>query len=141
MTLNIHPAPGTIVICDFKGMVEPEITKRRPAIVVSPRFRNRSRLCTIVPLSTTPPIPPEKYHYKLYMDEPLPEPYNAPMHWVKADMLYTVAFSRLSLPFEGKDASGNRLYTVRIINPEEMEKVQSCILHGIGLGGLTNPTR
>lgn len=136
MTLNmsIHPEQGTIVICDFRGFVEPEMIKRRPAIVISPRFRNRSNLCTVVPLSTTPPKPIEKYNYKLCLDEPLPAPYDAPIQWIKADMIYTVSFARLSLPFSGKDPSGKRIYDIRVITPEELKAIQECLLYGIGLG-------
>lgn len=110
--------------------------KRRPAIVISPRFRNRNNLCTVVPLSTTPPKPIEKYNYKLCLDEPLPDPYDAPIQWVKADMVYTVSFARLSLPFSGKDPSGKRIYVERIIEAEDLRKIQQCILHGIGLDGI-----
>ena len=59
MSLPYHPKQGTIVICDFKGFV-------------SPRLRKREGLCTIVPLSTTPPKVIEAYHYKLYIDPVLP---------------------------------------------------------------------
>ncbi|MDY6930077.1 MAG: type II toxin-antitoxin system PemK/MazF family toxin [Pseudomonadota bacterium] len=67
MPLQIHPEQGTIVICDFKGFVPPEMVKRRPAVVISPRLRRRQRLCTIIPLSTTPPNPIEAYHRKLHV--------------------------------------------------------------------------
>jgi mRNA interferase MazF len=50
MSLPYHPKQGTIVICDFKGFVSPEMVKRRPAVIVSPRLRKREGLCTIVPL-------------------------------------------------------------------------------------------
>jgi len=53
MSLLYHPKQGAIVICDFKGFVPPEMVKRRPAVIVSPRMRKREGLCTIVPLSTT----------------------------------------------------------------------------------------
>jgi uncharacterized protein YifN (PemK superfamily) len=137
MRFDFHPEPGTIVVCDFGGMKEPEITKRRPAIVISPRFRNRGRLCSIVPLSTSAPTPVMAYHHRLYMDTPLPPPYGADMHWVKADMIYTVSFDRLSFPQNGKDDAGKRIYDVRVIDPEELKKIQRCVLHGIGLSNLT----
>ena len=108
MAIKIHPEQGTIVVCDFEGFVSPEMIKRRPAIVISPRFRSRDRLCTVVPLSTTPPNPISPYHFKLHVIPVLPAPYNAGFHWVKADMVYTVSFQRLNLPFSGKDAAGRR---------------------------------
>lgn len=137
MSLPYHPEQGTIVICDFKGSIDPEMNKRRPAIVVSPRLRQRGRLCAIVPLSTTPPSQIMPYHYKLHVEPVLPEPYNARFHWVKADMIYTVSFDRLSLPFNGKDAGGKRVYDVRVIDKADLIKVQECILHGLGLTTLT----
>jgi uncharacterized protein YifN (PemK superfamily) len=68
----------------------------------------------------------------------LPAPYNAVFHWVKADMLYTVAFSRLHLPFDGKDVSGKRNYDVRVIDPADLLKIQEAVLHGLGLPRLTS---
>ncbi|WP_293675629.1 type II toxin-antitoxin system PemK/MazF family toxin, partial [Thiolapillus sp.] len=102
MPIQIHPEQGTIVICDFKGFVPPEMVKRRPAVVISPRLRRRQHLCTVVPLSTTPPNPVAAYHHKFTLDPVLPKPYNSKIQWVKADMLYTVSFDRLYLPFEKK---------------------------------------
>ncbi|MDX8383863.1 MAG: type II toxin-antitoxin system PemK/MazF family toxin [Ghiorsea sp.] len=138
MALNYHPEQGTIVICDFKGFVQPEMVKRRPAVVVSPRLRSRGKLCVIVPLSTTPPSRVRPYHYKLHVDPVLPKPYSAKFHWVKADMVYTVSFDRLSLPFEGKDKSGRRSYDVRVIDDADMLKIQEAMLHGLGLTKLTD---
>ena len=133
MAIHFHPEQGTIVICDFSGFVQPEMVKRRPAVVVSPRLRRRDRLCTIVPLSTTAPNPVAPYHFKLHVDPVLPKPYDASFHWVKADMLYTVSFDRLHLPFDRKDASGERKYDVRVIDESDLLKIQECMLHALGL--------
>ena len=139
MPIQIHPEQGTIVVCDFNtGFKPPEMVKRRPALVVSPRLRCRQRLCTIVPLSTTAPSPVQAYHHKLHVDPALPYPYNSQFHWVKADMVYTVSFERLFLPFEKKGARGKREYDVRVIDRADMIKVQQCILHGLGLTTLTD---
>jgi uncharacterized protein YifN (PemK superfamily) len=138
MTIQFHPEQGTIVVCDFEGFVPPEMVKRRPAIVVSPRLRKRGGLCTVVPLSTTPPDQICPYHFRLHVTPPLPSPYNADFHWVKADMVYTVAFRRLHFLFDGKDASGKRNYDVRVIDAADLLKIQACILHGLGLPGLTS---
>lgn len=53
--INFHPRAGTLLMCDFRGMVEPEINKRRPVVVVTPRLKYRDRLAMIVPTSTTEP--------------------------------------------------------------------------------------
>jgi mRNA interferase MazF len=132
MAIHIHPEQGTIVVCDFAGFVAPEMIKRRPAVVISPRLRRRNGLCTVVPLRTTPPHPICPYHLKLHVIPVLPTPYNSDFHWVKADMVYTVSFYRLDLPFNGKDASGKRIYDVRIIDRDDLLKIQECMLNGLG---------
>ena len=138
MAIQFHPEQGTILICDFKGFVPPEMVKRRPVIVISPRLRHRGKLCAIVPLSTTPPAPIAPYNYKLHIDPVLPSPYDAKFHWVKADMIYTVSFDRLFLLFDGKDACGKRIYDNRIIDKDDLIKIQQCLLHGLGLTSLTD---
>ena len=137
MSLQYHPEIGTIVICDFHGFVEPEMVKRRPAIIVSPRLRNRNRLCTIVPLSTSEPKPIMPYHYKLKLDQALPVPYNSLFHWVKGDMFATVSFDRLSLPFAGKDATGKRQYVIKVIEAIDLRNIRECMLHAMDLSYLT----
>lgn len=137
MPLQFHPEPGTIVICDFNGFVIPEMVKRRPCIIISPRFRNRDDLCTIVPLSTTKPTTIMPYHYRLHLTPPLPDPYNSPLMWVKGDMLTTVSFKRLALPFKRKNQNGKREYDARVIDMADFIKVKECILHGLGMTNLT----
>lgn len=137
MGLTFHPDPGTVVVCDFAGFKAPEMVKRRPAIVVSPRYRQRDNLCTIVPLSTTRPRSICAFHCQLMFDQPLPEPYDAPKMWVKADMVCAVSFARLSLPYIGVDGQGKRVYDVRHISDEDLITVQKCVLNGLGLGHLT----
>lgn len=95
MTINFHPKPGMILLCDFAGYIAPEMIKKRPVIVVSPYQLNRRRkCCTVVPLSTVAPEDIEDYHHRIpagtyafqdfYRDS-----------WVKADMISTVAYQRL----------------------------------------------
>ena len=137
MAIHFHPEIGTIVVCDFTGFVSPEMTKRRPAIVISPRFRDRGELCTVVPLSTTPPPVVMPYHYQIKIEPALYEPYNHDVHWVKADMVYSVSFARLYLP-NRKDEQGKRIYDIRVIKNEDLIAIQKCVLHGIGLTALTS---
>lgn len=137
MAIDFNPQQGAILVCDFRGYESPEMNKKRPVVVVSPRFRNRQRLCSVVPLSTTPPRPIELYHYRLVTDPPLPEPYPEPFHWVKADMVYTVSFSRLSVLYMGKDVSGRRLYDNRVVSDTDLLNIKKAVLHGIGMGALT----
>lgn len=138
MAIQFYPQPGTILICDFAGFVEPEMVKRRPVIVIGPRLRNRGNLVNIVPLSTARPGEMCPYHYKLHTVPPLPAPYDEAYHWVKADMVYTVGFQRLFVPQRGKDeATGKRQYEIRVLEKPELDAVLACVLHGLGLERLT----
>lgn len=138
MAVHFHPEQGAILACDFRGFEAPEIVKRRPVVVISPRLRHRTGLCTVVPMSTTEPRQLEAYHYRLHTDPALPSPYDSPAHWVKADMVYTVSFDRLFLMFRGKDDQGVRVYDQRVIDQADLLKIQEAVLHGIGLTRLTD---
>ena len=133
MAIHYHPEQGTILICDFVGLKSPEMVKRRPVVVVSPRSRSKTGLCTIVPCSTTEPLPLLPYHHKLYLTPQLPKPYDSHSCWVKADMIYTVSFDRLSLPHNGKDAAGKRIYDIRVLDKLELAQIQQCMLISLGL--------
>jgi uncharacterized protein YifN (PemK superfamily) len=138
MTIQYHPEIGTILICDFDGFKEPEMIKRRPVVVISPNFKSRNRLCTVVPMSTSEPKKIEAYHYRLHTIPALPYPFTSPSHWVKADMIYTVSFDRLSLMFSKKDNTGKRIYDQRVIDAADLIKIREAVLHGIGLTNLTD---
>lgn len=137
MTIHFHPLPGTILICDFKGFITPEMVKRRPVVVVSPRFRERDNLCTVIPLSTTAPKKVMDYHFQLTIDPPLPSPISDPNPWVKGDMLTTVSFKRLKVPFDGKDDEGKRRDVVFVLDEHQLREVKRCALYGIGFPDLT----
>lgn len=64
MAITFHPSPGQILLCDFsQGFRVPEMVKsKRPVIVLTPAFKHRSDLVTIVPLSTVRPDPVQPYH-------------------------------------------------------------------------------
>jgi mRNA interferase MazF len=138
MAIHYHPEQGSILVCDFTGFKAPEMTKRRPVVVVSPRLRRRSNLCTVVPLSTTDPSQVEPYHYRLHTIPPLPAPYDKPAHWVKADMVYTVSFERLFLMRASKGPDGKRVYDQRVIDKADMIEIQVALLHAIGLARVTD---
>ena len=133
MTVIAHPVPGTIVRVDLKeGFRSPEIGKRRPCVVLSPPLPGRGLLCTIVPLSTTPPRSLLPHHMQITFDPPLPDPYSEPTVWLKGDIVLTVAFHRLRLLFSRWDG-GQRVYDVRVLDPETMARVQECVRCGLGL--------
>lgn len=112
--------------------------KRRPVVTISPRFRNRDGLVTVVPCSTTRPNAVYGYHHKLVVDPPLPAPYDSDWHWVKADMIYTVGFHRLFVPQAKKAGDGARQYDVRLVSEADLAAIRACLLRGIGLDGLTD---
>ena len=141
VALTYHPKPGTILMCDFgQGFQSPEMVKKRPVIVVSPKRKRCSGLCTIVAISTVPPTPVEHWNYML-PGAWLPQtPYfQAKPSWVKGDMIYRVAFHRLEGIKIGKDkVTGRRLYFNQVLDDEQMKKVYSCVLHALNLGNLQN---
>lgn len=137
--LKFHPNPGTILLCNYEtGFRIPEMVKERPAIVVSPRLRRRDNLCAVVPLSLTPPITAQNYHYELTLARPLPSPWANPTYWVKADMLATVGFQRLNLIRIGKDQEGKRKYLTSKIPVVDLRNIRVCILNALGMSSLTS---
>ena len=104
MAIKEHPVPGTIVLCDFgdpkKGgsFRPPEMIKRRPVVVVSPKIARRSGLCTVVCLSTTAPDPVLPFHRAITIDPPLPAPRERGVNWIKGDMVYAVGSNCTTTP-------------------------------------------
>lgn len=137
MTLKYHPEPGTILICDFAGMREPEMVKLLPVVVISPRLKHRTGLFTVAPLSTTPPDHAMDYHCEVKLDPPLPPPFDSPSVWVKADMIYNVCATRLELVRTARDHTGKRKYLQRQIGQADLVRIRRAVLHGLGLGDLT----
>lgn len=138
MPIQFPPARGQVLICNYStGFREPEMVKERLALVISPRLPHRDNLCTVVPLSTTPPRPTLRYQCKILLPFSAPRPYEGDFKFAKADMLATVCYERLSMPYAGKDQSGKRKYVKIVVSEEELQKVQACILHALGLDALT----
>lgn len=135
--MMFHPEPGTILVCDFTGFREPEMIKRRPVVVVSPRLKRRAGLLTVAPLSTTAPQQCMDYHCMVPIDPPLPEPFDSPMVWVKGDMIYNVGFSRLELVRTGRDKTGKRKYVQRQIVGDDLRRIRGSVLAGLGMPHLT----
>jgi len=90
MPINFYPKAGTVLICDFAGYVVPEIVKKRPVVVISPKHKTAG-LVTVVPLSTTSPNPTERFHMRIknYLKMDGSEV------WVKADLVARVRLARL----------------------------------------------
>jgi uncharacterized protein YifN (PemK superfamily) len=112
--------------------------KERLALVVSPRLPHRDRLCTIVPLSSSPARSGIKYQCRIELPVEAPPPYAGKFKWAKADMFSTVCYDRLSLPYTGRDPStGKRKYLQIIAVGDELKKVQTSVLYALGLDHLT----
>lgn len=130
MPLQFHPATGTIVICDFgTGFVAPEMIKVRPVVIVSPRFRNRPGLCTVVPLSSTEPSPLELYHHPLSAGAYPPA--RGPM-WAKCDMLSTVSLVRLDR-IKVRGIGGKREYVTFQMPLNDMAAILTGVRFALGL--------
>ncbi len=137
MSLTFHPKPGMVLMCDFNtGFIAPEMIKKRPVVVISPRPRRSNQLCTIVPLSTTRPVPVEAHHHP--MDpRSLPGKFAGNETWAKCDMLATVSLERLDRVLVGKDRNGKRLYVAQHVILEDLLAIQRGVLSAIGLADLT----
>ncbi|SOB94598.1 type II toxin-antitoxin system PemK/MazF family toxin [Rhodobacter maris] len=139
MSLKFPPKPGLIVICDYStGFREPEMVKERLAVVVSPRLPYRDGLCTVVPLSTTPARSGIRYQCRIELPTAAPEPYEGKIKWAKCDMLATLAYTRMKLPYTGRDkVTGKRKYLQIVLSADELSRVRTSMLHALGLESLT----
>lgn len=133
MALKFFPEQGAILICDFRGFMEPEMIKRRPVVVISPKRKHGSRLCTVVPLSASSPRPVEKWHVRMEMEPLLPDPYDQRVCWAKCDMIYQVSFERLTVPFFGKLSDGSRMYYQLPVSSEKLLEIQRSVACALGL--------
>jgi mRNA interferase MazF len=138
MAIKYPVVPGTIILCDYSlgGFREPEMVKRRPAIVVSPRLPHRDRLCTVVPISSSPGARELDYVVRLELSPSLPKPFDYEVTWAKCDMLATVSFERLELFRTDRDHTGRRRYVQPKLSELDMLRVRKGILFALGIKGL-----
>jgi mRNA interferase MazF len=129
--LKFHPHAGTMLMCNFKGMLAPEITKRRPVIVVTPRLAFRDGLAMVVPTSTTPPRHLQPFQVRLSRNYHPGEPDDLPI-WAKCDLICSVSFERLD-----RFHIDNRKYFAPTISEEDLAAVRQGILNGLGFVNLT----
>ncbi len=110
------------------------MVKRRPAIVLVGSLPGRNNLHTVVPLSGTESPPNRKYHCRLELAQPLPEPFAETVWWAKADMTATVSLTRLDLFQTARDQYGKRKYlsTLRI-DEEQFELVKATVRNAFDL--------
>ena len=135
MALQFFPGPWRIMLCDFNtGFQEPEMIKRRPVISISKRRRDGAQLCTVIPISSTPPDKIRDFHY-LLPDDQMPHHLRGqyPEHWVKVDMVTTVAFFRLTLLWHGRDQHGQRVYQTSPIALEHRIEISNRLISRFAL--------
>jgi uncharacterized protein YifN (PemK superfamily) len=136
MAITFYPSQGTVLMCDFgTGFKPPEMVKKRPVVVVSPR-RNNAQLCLVIPLSSVEPIPVEDHHHRLSINS-MPNSLASTESWAKCDMLTVVALSRLDRVADGRGPNGARKYTAKKITDDDLRSIRSGILSALGLNALT----
>lgn len=141
MAITFHPRKGQILMCDFSiGFKEPEMVKKRPVIVISPPMEGRSNIVTVAAMSTAVPKKIMPYHYQVpKASMPQLGTFQEKNTWLKGDMIYAVGFHRLELiRLNKKDPNtGKRVYFDRRLGKEQMNKIYTCVLHGLSLGAVS----
>jgi uncharacterized protein YifN (PemK superfamily) len=134
MGIQLPVGVGTILLCDYNrgGFQPPEMVKKRPAIVISPRLPHRDRLCTVVPISGEPNEHEADYVVRLEFKPSLPYPFSYEIGWAKCDMLATVGFGRLDLFHTERDQYGKRKYLHPKLPDVDFERVKKGILCALG---------
>ena len=95
-------------------------------MVISPYPKRRaSGLCTIVPLSTTEPVPVEPFHH-LMDPRSLPGRLTQNHTWAKCNMLYTVSLDRL-------DRATNRGPAKFRVLDTDLDAIRACVVIALGL--------
>lgn len=135
MPLQYPPLPGAIIRCDFHGLKEPEMTKSRPVIILSPKIKNINRTTFLaVALSTTEPTPSHNYHLKISLPGSILPEGIARECWVKGDMVYSLCKSRMDLYRLGKDKNtGKRTYYTDRYTGDDLFNIRKAVMHAIGL--------
>jgi mRNA interferase MazF len=135
MGIKFPVGVGTVLLCDYSrgGFQPPEMVKKRPAVVISPRLPYRDGLCTVIPLSQDEPDRELDYVARIEFREPLPDPFPYSVFWAKCDMVATVSFERLDLFHTSRDQGGKRKYLHPKMAPEDVSRVRKCVCRAIGL--------
>lgn len=130
MAIHFQPRAGSVVRCDFRGMIEPEMVKMRDVVVIA-QHKCNPKLVTIVPLSATQPNRPEPFHYQLPKD---PRPDGDSMHpiWAKCDMIYTVCLERLEMHYT-RTRRGGRQSVKAQITPDDLIAIRQCVASALHL--------
>lgn len=137
MSILYYPNQGEILLCDYgTNVIAPEMEKRRPIVVVTPRLRRRGELVGVVPLSLTEPDAPEDFHCRFELANPLPAPFDCPAMWAKCDMYSVVARARLDR-FKAGRGGGKRIFVAGQVSADQLKAIKAGMLCGLGLPSLT----
>lgn len=128
MSIPFYPKIGQILWCDLSDFKAPEMTKRRPVIIIGPKLNNRSDLVTIVPLSLSLPNEEVPYVVKLSKNyHPKEEDGDEEKaSWAKCDMVMNLSKSRLE-GFCNKQRGWYRC----IASNEDLNAVRKGVLYGL----------
>lgn len=126
MSITFHPKAGQILLADFSDLREPEMTKTRPVVIVSPKLPFRSQLVAMVPISLTAPRHDLPYCFRLSRNYHPLEADDIPC-WVKADMVSNIALRRLN-----GFRTGHRQWSVPQMSEEDFRGVRRAVLYGLG---------
>jgi uncharacterized protein YifN (PemK superfamily) len=130
MPISFFPRAGQVFVCDFTSFTEPEMTKKRPVIIISPRLPHRSQIVTVVPLSTTAPKHTLPFVVKLSRNYHPLEAADLPV-WAKCDMVTNLSLSRINA-FK----VGRRKYDYPTVSQEDLLAVRHGVIHGLGMSHL-----
>ena len=130
MPISFFPRIGQVLVADFSDLKEPEMTKIRPVIIVSPRLPYRSDIVAVVPISLTAPKHDLPFCYRLSKNYHPAEMDDLPC-WAKADMVTNIALRRL----EGFKV-GRRQWEYPNLSHDDLLGVRRAVLCGLGLDRL-----
>jgi mRNA interferase MazF len=134
-----RPDRGRIIIVNFElggTAVPPEMRKpSRPCVVLQNNKLLRGPLATVVPLSTSAPVPPGPHHHQMshlsFRDWPIEWSSDSP-RWAKCDYVTTVALDRCHDPYH-RIAYGGRRYVRVKAAKVDIEAIDRCVLWALGI--------
>ena len=130
MTIAFQPKIQSVLICDFTGYVVPEMVKRRPVVAIA-RSRTNKKLVTVVPMSTTKPVPQLDVHHQLSVN-PIPKNATVPV-WAKCDMVATLSIDWLDRYHTRERGNPKRVYHELIVPDVDFEAIREAVRRALHL--------
>lgn len=127
MTLTFIPDPATVLICDYTtGFMVPEMVKKRRVVIISPKAYNNRGLCTVVPISTTPPEVEQPHHVKFGAGSYFFLSQDTDC-WAKCDLQAAVSIKRLD-----RIRIHSQFHAPRI-SQNDLTRIRHGVMHVIGV--------